>query len=163
MKARIAPFAAQGVCLRLLRSEDLPATLAWRNRDDARIWFKTPSIITPEQHQAWFRAYEGKDDDYVFIIETKQIPVGQASVYNIKPATQSAEIGRFLAAPEHRGQGYVDTACAALIALCKTQLSLSHIYLEVLPQNQRAIRLYQHYGFAVTDRQEHLLRMELHL
>ncbi len=160
MKKPLPKLVTHGICLRPLRSDDLPLTLAWRNREEARIWFKNSAIISADMHGAWFKAYESKDSDYVFIIEAGQIPVGQASVYNIDMATGSAEIGRFLAAPEHSGKGHVNAACAALMTLCKDALSLRHLYLEVLPNNHRAIRLYEHHGFVTTQRQDQLLRME---
>lgn len=162
MKPKIPPFVFSGISLRMLQQDDLATTLAWRNRDDARIWFKTSSTLTPDQHQAWFDAYQNKDTDYVFIIEENQTPIGQAAVYNIDRVALSAEVGRFVVAPEHRGKGHMNAGCAALIALCRDCLKLSHLYLEVLPSNHRAIRLYEHHGFLTVLRQEHLLRMERH-
>lgn len=163
MKTGIAPFAHNGVCLRLLEERDLPHTLAWRNGDAARIWFKTTAIIFPEQHLAWFQTYAAKDNEYVFIVEAALPQLGQASVYNIDSKAGSAEIGRFLVAPEHSGKGYMDAACAALIELSQKCLALKHLYLEVLSNNHRAIRLYEHHGFSAILRKDNLLRMERYL
>jgi diamine N-acetyltransferase len=160
MKKTLPNLVTQGICLRPLGLDDLPLTLAWRNRDEARIWFKNSAIISTEMHHAWFEGYERKNSDYVFIIEAGATPVGQASVYNIDMRTGSAEVGRFLAAPEHRGKGYVNAACAALLTLCKDYLHLDQLYLEVFSNNLRAIRLYEHHGFLITQRQDNLLRME---
>lgn len=147
MKRSIAPFGNEFIRLRLIEESDLETTLSWRNRDDARVWFKTSSQLTLEQHQAWFHRYLNKDDDFLFVVEAGDKLVGQASVYDIQWNTGCAEVGRFLVAPECGGKGYIGQACAALIRLCADTLSLRYLFLEVIETNDRAIRLYQRNGF----------------
>jgi len=36
-----------------LREHHLPTTMAWRNADSVRIWFKTPDVVSAEQHLEW--------------------------------------------------------------------------------------------------------------
>ena len=67
MKRSITPFFNESISLRLIEESDLETTLAWRNRDDARVWFKTSSLLTLEQHQSWFYRYLNKDDDFLFV------------------------------------------------------------------------------------------------
>lgn len=159
IKPVTSPYHGHGITLRLLCAADLPDTLAWRNRDDARIWFKSSATLEWNQHAAWFQAYSGRTDDYHFIVDVDGQAVGQAAVYRIDREKKSAEIGRFLVAPEHVGKGYIDRACGALISLCKTQLGLDYLYLEVFEENQRAIRLYLHHGFERETTQGGLMRM----
>jgi len=162
-KLTLAPFQGLGVTLRLIVESDLQTTLQWRNRDDARRWFKTSAPLAWADHHAWFQKYGARADDYLFIVEAQGVAVGQASVYQINPSTQSAEVGRFLVSPEHSGRGYIDEACAVLITLCKEQFKLNYLFLEVFEENQRAIKLYKHHGFVQEQSQGGLLRMGLHL
>lgn len=162
-KNGLAPYRSHDVTLRLIGAADLPATLAWRNRDDARVWFKSSAPLTPAQHEGWFKAYSSREDDYLFIVEADGVVVGQASVYGIEAERKSAEIGRFLVAPEHRGQGYIDRACGALIDFCRERLGLEYLFLEVFDHNQRALRVYRHHGFTPEASHDGLTRMGLRL
>lgn len=159
MKRSITPFGNESITLRLIEESDLETTLGWRNRDDARVWFKTSSPLSLEQHQAWFHRYLNKDDDFLFVVEADGKLVGQASVYDIQWDKGLAEIGRFLVAPESSGKGYIGKACEALIRLCTDKLTLRYLFLEVIEANNRAIRLYQRNGFEEERRYTGLIRM----
>lgn len=159
MKTYIQPIDFQNIRLRLIEQKDLVTTLSWRNRDDARIWFKTSNQITIEQHQSWFNQYLQKDDDYVFVIEFHEILVGQVSVYNIQFSEGCAEVGRFLVSPLYTGKGYMKQACTALIHLCYKAFKLKYLYLEVLESNERALHLYQKIGFSEESRYAGLIHM----
>lgn len=163
MKPDIAPFGSPALRLRLLKPSDLDMTLAWRNRDDARVWFKTSTLLSQEQHRAWFTHYSDKDDDLIFILESQGHAVGQASVYGIDRAQAQAEIGRFLVAPEHSGRGHIRHACGELIRFCTQELGLQYLFLEVLENNLRAIGIYNSHGFQEESRHHGLIRMGLHL
>src|SRR5580700_9100037 len=115
MKPFINPFGNEQIRLRLLTESDLPLILAWRNRDDARIWFNDSNYITLDQHRLWFEKYRDKENDFHFIVEINKTPVGQAAVYHICQEKNEAEIGRFLIAPCHEGKGYIKQACMELI------------------------------------------------
>ena len=149
----VVAFEAGGVRLRPLAADDLAATLGWRNRDDARKWFKTDAVIALEQHRGWFERYLLKDDDVVFIVEADGVAIGQVAVYDINREAGTAEVGRFLVAPEAAGKGYLFAACRALVDWCQRELRLHRICLEVFEHNQRAIRIYDALGFVETSRQ----------
>jgi RimJ/RimL family protein N-acetyltransferase len=133
--------------------------LNWRNLEDVRIWFKTSGRIDPGQHRAWFEQYSAKDDDFVFLVEFEGAPVGQASIYGINRVDRTAEVGRFIAAPEARGRGLMDLACAELLRFCADTLRLTSVYLDVKEDNGRAIALYRRQGFEEEGRREGIVRM----
>lgn len=159
MKRHVAPVG-DVVRLRMIEERDLESTLAWRNRDDARIWFKTSTILTMEQHRAWFRHYLTKDDDFLFVVEADGKLVGQAAVYGIDWVAGHAEVGRFLAAPESRGKGYIRQACSVLLRVCADEFRLTSVFLEVFETNERAIRIYEENGFSESSRHDGMVRME---
>ncbi|WP_245523914.1 GNAT family N-acetyltransferase [Mesorhizobium sp. M2D.F.Ca.ET.223.01.1.1] len=159
MKPHVAPFGDGTVVLRLMEERDLETILAWRNRDDARIWFKNSGRIAFDAHLAWYRSYLKKEDDFFFLVEANGEPVGQCGVYHIDNG--SAEIGRFLVAPEMAGKGYIGRSCAEIIRFSTGFLNLSYLFLEVMEENAKAIRLYKRQGFAEENRQDGLVRMGL--
>ena len=149
------PTAIAGglVRLRLLNQDDLPMTLAWRNRDEVRRWFRQSAVIDMAQHTAWFHQQQLTDDALMFIVEdtAKGGAVGQVSVYNIDRETGEAEVGRFIAAPNASGKGFIRAAILALTHFAFEELSLARLYLEVFANNERAIRLYTSVGFVVVE------------
>lgn len=161
MKRAISVVRSDMVNLRLIEENDLEMTLLWRNRDEVRSCFKYSAVITPEQHLAWFKGYERKDNDFVFVVEAEGVVVGQVSVYGIDWDKGEAEVGRFLAAPGHSGKGYIRAACELLIELCWAELGLNYIFLEVFEHNDRAVRLYQALGFSKENSDSQLLRFGL--
>jgi len=159
MKRPVQPFGNEVVQLRLIAEADLGMTLGWRNGDDVRTWFKNSQIITTDQHRAWFAQYSARDDDFLFVVEARGRPVGQASVYGIDRQAGAAEVGRFLVAPEATGRGYIGLACAELLRFCADVLNLKSVFLEVKENNQRAIRIYARSGFREEARADGMIRM----
>lgn len=150
---RPATLAGGLVRLRLLAIDDLPMTLAWRNRDEVRRWFRNSVVVDVEQHTAWFHQQQLTDDALMFIVEDAASgeAVGQVSIYNIDRETGEAEVGRFIAAPNASGKGFIRAAILALIHFAFEELSLARLYLEVFANNERAIRLYTSVGFVVVE------------
>lgn len=162
MKRSLRSFGNDALRLRLIEESDLHETLSWRNRDEARVWFKTSTPLTYEQHSNWFRQrYQQNDNDFLFVVEAEGKLVGQASVYDIDRQTRCAEVGRFLAAPEGAGKGYISRACAQLLLVCWNELNLDYVFLEVIESNDRAIGLYSKHGFSEEQRYDGLIRMGL--
>ena len=144
---------ASKVHLRLLTEDDLEMTLAWRNRDEVRRWFKHSDVVTLENHRAWFRQHQLVDDALMFIVENNETrePVGQVSIYAIDREIGEAEVGRFIAAPGASGKGFIRDAIEALVAFAFGELQLQRVFLEVFTDNTRAIRLYESLGFVHID------------
>lgn len=149
MKQTIDPFVFQAIRLRLIQEDDLPMTLAWRNRDEVRKWFKYSDMLSIENHREWFQKYLLRDNDFLFVVEdvSTGLPVGQASVYGIDWERGIGEVGRFIAAPDFRGRGYMKQACAAIADVSFNCLGLKEVFLEVFPDNERAIHVYQLVGY----------------
>lgn len=162
MKAELTPIDGRTVRLRLLTAADLPATLAWRNRDEVRRWFKFSEVLSAEQHREWFERYAAEDGNYVWIVEetARGQAVGQVSLYRLDRRRGEAEVGRFIAAPGQEGRGYLKAAILALMRWAFTALALTRLYLEVFADNVRAVALYRKCGFSEFRRDGALLVME---
>lgn len=161
MKQPVEPFGDGVVTLRLVEERDLKTILDWRNRDDARVWFKTSEKLSFSSHKSWYEHYLAKNDDFFFLIEVGGQPVGQCAIYDIDRGAGSAEIGRFLVAPEKAGHGYITRSCEQLVRFGMTMLDLSYLFLEVMERNDKAARIYKRCGFREESRSEGLVRMGL--
>jgi RimJ/RimL family protein N-acetyltransferase len=162
MKPAISPTSFGNVQLRLLELDDLPHTLAWRNQDDVRKWFKFNGTVTAEQHLAWFEKYQAKADDFVFVaLHLKsQERIGQVAIYDVDLMQKQAEVGRFIVAPEAAGKGFMTEALQALADCATQQLALSRLFLEVFASNARAINLYSKAGYQRCGARDELLVMD---
>ena len=149
--------------LRRLARNDLHMTLAWRNKEENRRWFKTAAPLTFEEHCNWFDRNCLRDDDIVFVVEraSDNVPVGQVSIYNIDIATRSAEVGRFITAPEFKRQGYMRMACGLLIDYGFHERALDTLRLEVFADNRIALDLYAALGFVNNGIENGLVQMIL--
>jgi RimJ/RimL family protein N-acetyltransferase len=65
-------------------------------------------------------------------------------------AAGAAEFGRLLVDPAARGAGLSHRAIGLCLRIADEAIGLDHLYLEVKPDNERAIRAYERAGF-VTD------------
>ncbi|MEO8346090.1 MAG: GNAT family protein [Betaproteobacteria bacterium] len=161
----IAPRVMDSVILRAMVEADLPHTLAWRNDDRSRPWFKDASILQWTDHVAWFRRRETAPFDRMYVAERKAdgCIVAQAAIYHIDLSRREAEVGRFLTDPDLRGRGYFALALEQLLHIAHAEHDLARVHLEVLAGNARAIAIYHRAGFATTGREDDLVMMERNL
>jgi RimJ/RimL family protein N-acetyltransferase len=165
-KRFIQPFETWQIGLRLLTSDDLQTTLAWRNQDRVRKSLITSRRLTPEEHRSWYETYASKDDDFVFLFSDVQDlshPVGQVSLYRIDWTRRTAEFGRLMIGEEHAlHKGLAIAATRAIINLAFTCFRLETLSLKVYESNAAAMAIYKKVGFTTTSVQGGLVRMELH-
>lgn len=137
-KRDIPPVTGERVRLRLLREQDLPATLVWRNADENRVWFFDSARLTSDQHEAWFHRYQQRDDDFVWIIEQRSPcrPIGQLAIYRVEWALHRGEFGRLLIGEmAARGQGLATEATRLALHVGASHLGLTEIYCSILADN----------------------------
>jgi diamine N-acetyltransferase len=131
--------------------EHTPLVVKWRNDPPIRKWFKSNSIISSSSHEAWLAA-RPEGNEFNWIIEVQDLgPIGMASLYNIDWTIGIAEFGRFLIGNEQalgRGYGFLTLQLILRIAAAS---GIKEVYLEVKPDNVRAIAIYQKAGFAHTS------------
>lgn len=163
-KREIPAVEYSGIRLRLLEEADLPLTLSWRNQDNVRKWFFYNEVISPDQHQDWYRRYQDLDTDFVFIIEAcapEPVPVGQISLYHMDWEAKRAEYGRVMIGPAWaQGKGYAKAATIGILKIAK-DIGLNEVYLEVKADNQRAFSLYLSVGFEVVTLENNVYHMRV--
>lgn len=160
-KPGIPPFATLRGRLRLLEERDLSSTLAWRNRENVRKWFRFDKELTLDQHISWFASYLSKDNDFTFVFEVDSKPVGQLAIYNLDRQSQKAEVGRILLDESCQGKGFATEALTGLIQIAGIHLGCQSVWLEVKSANARAIRVYQACGFEEVSKDSEYARMEI--
>lgn len=147
LKKHCRVISGDKVRLRLIRQTDIEMLRHWRNED--RFAFFDSSYISAESQQEWFGRHQRRKDDLIFIIETPDAkPIGTISLYRIDLSSMRAKFGRMIIGDvESRKKGFARDASESLIQFAFSTLNLRQIRLEVLKNNERAIRLYEKIGF----------------
>ena len=166
-KKNVKAIESDRVRLRLLEENDLDLTLSWRNQDGIRKWFFFQDKIEATNHRVWYEKYQARDNDYVFIIEAKDLdwlPIGQVSIYNIDWEKSKGEYGRLMIGEKiAKGKGYAQDATSLILKVASKVFELKEIYLEVYTQNQSARRVYEKCGFEVTESNPEVTKMSYYL
>jgi putative acetyltransferase len=104
---------------------------------------------------AWRQRLEGNDpsSSYVLAAVVAGKVVGLASLHwsNRPRARHMASLGMFVH-DAYQGRGIGKRLMAALIDAADRWLGLVRVELEVYPDNERAVRLYEQFGFQVEGR-----------
>jgi len=162
-KRHIDAIRGQRVRLRLLAEQDLPMTLAWRNKDHIRRWFINSAPIMPEQHYRWFVQYCERDDDFVFIVEESEElwkPIGQVALYNIDWERKRAEFGRMLIGePEAAGKGLAREATRLLLDYAFSQLDMEEVEANIMRANVRSLAVCLSCGFFEVEESDGVKRL----
>lgn len=105
------------------------------------------------QEELWFSV--GRDSSRVFFavrkIGVEQI-IGYVQITNIDAVCHSAMLGMRIGEAAERGKGFGRDALKLAINYCWFHLNVSRIQLGVYGTNERAIRLYEKFGFEVEGR-----------
>lgn len=107
---------------------------------------------TPE---VWRKRLETNDpnDLYFLVAEVEGVVVGSASLHRVRRprVLHVAGLG-ITVGDEHQGQGVGKALMAALTDVADRWLNIVRIELEVWVDNDRAIKLYESFGFVVEGR-----------
>lgn len=142
-------FDYHDVRLRPLSAADLPMTLAWRNGERTRVWFKHSDILAMEAHQAWFDRYAARDDEFMYVIESRAsgAPIGQVGLYALDTVKRECEGGRLMAAPSRVALGLMSQAVKAICDWGLRHLPIDRVYCEVFKDNVACLRAIRVAGF----------------
>ena len=103
--------------------------------------------LTAAQMAAWIAEGANPAPRLCFTaIDAAGRPIGHVEFLH-DPAKQWARLGRFAVAPGLRGQGFGRALLEHAIAYAFTELAVEHLALAVVPENERARRLYLSCGF----------------
>lgn len=148
------------VILRELTYDDLPIINSWRNDESVvQNLCSTFRYINLETDKLWFENYMKSRQTTVrlSIIDEQERLIGVIYLLNIDHLNRTADFGIFIGEKLDRGKGYGREATKKILKHAFNNLNLNRIALRVIPNNMRAIKLYESVGF----KQEGILRQAL--
>lgn len=148
-------IAREPMRLREITRGDTDDLYRWRMGPDARAAFVHSDPVPFEVHEAFLASYfSAGNDDRWFVVEVEGEAVGTLALYAFSDDGRTAEWGRFVIDPEHRGHGWGAAALDLLLGHA-VDLGVERLRCNVLAGNAVAERTYERFGFREVDRFEH--------
>ncbi len=125
----------------------LPATLVWMNNAEVMRLLHREHLITPEEHNTWFKKLSDDSSCLYFAIEVgpSRRHVGNIWLAQMDRRNLKAEVRILLG--ESRGAGYGSKAIELLSKQSLTKSGLNRLYAYVLDFNPPAVRAFEKAGF----------------
>lgn len=121
----------------------------WLNDMEVKYFTATPSFSKSDQ-KAWFERLSEREDYKIWGLSVLGIPIGAFGIKNIDG--DSGEYWGYIGEKAYWGIGLGKQIIAQAKSIAQS-LGLKRLYLKVLKNNIRAIRLYENTGF-ITYKQE---------
>lgn len=145
------PLACEAIGLREITADDLPTLNRWRNDPELIAWLTNQfRYIGPQVDQQWFAHYQQNRDRAVrlaIVAQPNAQFVGTVQVTQVDARNQQAEFSILLGEKRYWSRGIGKLATRGILRHAFRDLNLHRLYLHVLPDNHRAIRLYETVGF----------------
>jgi len=146
------------LALRAIENEDIELIRKWRNENRQYFFYK--EVIKPEQQIDWFKSYQNKEKENIFIVEYDGIKIGcigfrfmnnSVDVYNV-----------ILGNKKYGGRGIMGRALRLMCSFIVDNYR-NGITLMVLPDNNKARLWYASNGFEQTGIKEEYIAMKLNI
>jgi diamine N-acetyltransferase len=159
------PIEGAQVRIRLLEERDLEQIRIWRNQDHIRKWFNDSRVIEPEQQRLWYERYRTLTDDYLYIVESRELdwkPIGQIGICRVDLESKSAEYGRMIAGEKSVSKkGHIYEASALLFDFWHKKYDISKFWATIKADNERSIHVCTLLGFLPGEEVDGQLYMSL--
>ncbi len=138
------------IYLRKVELQDLQYLLAWEN--DPENW-EVSNTVQPyskeEMYQFILDQLIGDHEQVRYMIchELTRLPIGTIDLFAIDHVNGQAELGILIAEKKYRRQGHALTALLHLIALCREEYKINHLFCFIDDENSSSIGLFEKAGF----------------
>lgn len=135
------------VAIRPIKKSDLGRIWKWISRDDVLDALLLRRKVTFAEQCRWYDSYLNDSTKKVFAIEYHGKHVGNVALFAIDRHHRRAMLNIFIGDDFMRGRDIGTKAVRAVLKLAFEKLGLDRISLEVLADNNRAVRCYEKSGF----------------
>lgn len=136
----------QKVVFRPMREEDLSQVIEWRMQPDITKYMNTDPKLTLEGQIKWFYKKKENPDNYLFIIEVDDLPVGVFTILDLDRVNKRCSSGLYIAKKEKRSLALAMRIEYNIYDFVFNTLKLNKTYAEIFSENKGIIRLKQMCG-----------------
>jgi len=134
------------ITLKLIDQSDLNNLMNWKNTN--RSFFFHNSNISKQQQKIWYQSYCQRDQDYMFIVNFNELPIGCMGIRYLQKYWDVYNI--ILGDMNFQKQGIMGKAFKKMIDFAIKNYK-TDIVLKVLKHNP-AIRWYEKQGFTIVEK-----------
>ena len=127
----------------------------WLSDSTIKYLTQTPDI-TKENQEKWFASLPDKNDYYIRGIAVDNKPIGACGLKHI--TSEAGEYWGYIGEKDYWGKGIGGRMLAFIEEYAKS-LGLKQIYLHVLHDNERAMRLYVKNGYEAVPEAANMIKM----
>lgn len=128
----------------------------WLRDDEIRKLTRTPTF-TKEEQLEWYYNLKNKTDYRIWGAKVDNQSIG---VFGLKKITKvEAEYWGYIGCKEYWGNGLGRSFIGLVLDYARSVLKLSCVYLNVGPDNARAIKAYRGIGFKIQEQQSDNIKM----
>ena len=139
---------------RHVEEHDKDQLLRWRNLPEVREFMYADHVISPEEHERWFRGALSDSARRYWIIVHDGEEVGLVNLYAIDQKNRRCTWAFYVASPNVRGKGVGSIVEWWVLNQVFDNLKMNRLCCEVLVTNPAVINMHKKFGFV----QEGLLR-----
>lgn len=123
-------------------------------REIAQAWYPSQFRVTPEGTRRWLdKQVIHTDDRILFIVENeRQTPIGHVGLFRFHYIEKYCELDNIVRGEYDLLPGAMTFACRSLLDWTFATLDMETVYLRVVSDNEKAIKLYERLGFAEIQR-----------
>jgi len=140
------------IYLRALCAEDYKLTYLWRNdREITDLLGGNTYFVSEEREKKWVENSILSDRinlHLIICLQTNNQPIGMVNLANIDYLNRKTAFSIQIGAKDYHGKGIGKQATQLALEHAFYQLNLNKIYLTVLKDNERAIKLYKSMNFS---------------
>jgi RimJ/RimL family protein N-acetyltransferase len=146
----------EDVYLRALEPSDLERTRKWHNDPALYETLVRPfRYVSEAAEEEWLRpktAYSQTEIQLAICLRAGDRHIGNVHLTDVDWIARQACVGIFIGEEQDRAHGYGRQALRLLLRHAFGDLGLRRVYLTVLEDNHRALRVYEQCGFAIEGR-----------
>ncbi len=139
-----------GIYIRKVHVPDLKYLLDWENNPENWEVSDTTQPYTQEEMMQFIIDQQNGDAEqcrYIICNEISHLPLGTVDLFAIDPINKTAEVGILIAKNKYRRHGYALLALLHLIAICREEYGLNHLFCFIEAENNASIGLFEKAGF----------------
>ena len=139
-----------GIYLRKVQIPDLKYLLDWENDPENWEVSDTEQAYSQEEMLQFILDQQMGDSEqcrYIICHELSHLPLGTIDLFSIDHQKKTAEVGILIAERKYRRKGYALLALLYLIALCKEEYHLNHLFCYIDAENKASVGLFEKAGF----------------
>lgn len=150
---------SRNVIIRPMKEEDLELVMKWRMSPEVTKYMYTDPQLSLEQQILWYNSRKKAGDNYLFIIQEDDTPIGVYTVDEIDMINKRCTSGMYIGETDRRTIGLAVRLEYSFFDFLFYELNLNRTYAEIFCENKGMVRLNKMCGWELEGiMKEHIFK-----